>query len=454
MDGHARPMTKSMRIMFHSIPKMTALIAIAGLFALLITGQVHAGKDCGGLNQKSCWHVDPKKWCHGNLKYKPTGVPGQGRCVKRESKPAKQCGGLNQKSCWHADPTKWCKGNLQYKPTGVPGQGRCVKREPKPAKQCGGLNQKSCWHANPAKWCEGDLQYKPTGIPGQGSCVVRQKRNCGNVNQQSCWHINPAKWCSGNLKYKPTGVPGQGTCIVRVTNDDLKEVASTVVNRISALGENNPLSNLRRCLKQPQRMADLERALKRKSANGVNAALAACNAAPDDLADFGADVLGAFNSASAAAAPSTRHRGAAGAHSATRNAGSSDGKSWHLSIAAIGSGVAYVGVEGAIGYRVQLRRNPEGRFYVAGGLSVGVGLAGGGDIAVGLSYENMPTNHWARDPGKSVGYSGKFVYGGGVSIDFPMDTIKPSGFTLSGGVGAGAEAGVITGSVDQYLYNF
>jgi hypothetical protein len=54
----------------------------------------------------------------------------------------------------------------------------------------------------------------------------------------------------------------------------------------------------------------------------------------------------------------------------------------------------------------------------------------------------------------SVSYSGKAVYGGGVAVDFETDSIVPSGFTLSGGVGAGGEAGVVTGSVTQYLYNF
>jgi hypothetical protein len=30
----------------------------------------------------------------------------------------------------------------------------------------------------------------------------------------------------------------------------------------------------------------------------------------------------------------------------------------------------------------------------------------------------------------------------------------PAGFTISDGAGAGAEVGVVTGSVDQHLYNF
>lgn len=435
--------------MINLILRAVGLLPMAGLLALMLAGNVQAGQDCGGLNQKSCWHIDPNKWCKGDLKYKPTGVPGKGTCVKRtpkpKPKPKKECGGLNQSSCWHADPTKWCKGDLQYKPTGVPGKGTCVKRQPKPQKECGGLNQSSCWHADPTKWCTGDLQYKPTGVPGQGTCVVRKEKQCGNLNQASCWHVNPAKWCNGDLKYKPTGIPGQGRCILRVSNNDLKDVAGGVVARLKSIGENNPLTDLRNCLLRPENHAELKEALGRQSANGVNTLIRHCGVSPDELRRFGESVLGASNSQTTMARGHTRSRS---------SSGSDDDKAWHLSIGGSGSGVAYVGFEGGVGYRIGLEKNPEARFYVTGGLSIGVGLAAGADVAVGLSYERMPTEHWARDPGASVSYSGKFAYGGGVAVDFAKDSLVPSGFTLSGGIGGGAEAGVVTGSVDQYLYNF
>lgn len=389
------------------ITKIKALFVIAGICALFSTGQAQA-KSCGGLNQSSCWNVNPAKWCNGNLQYKPTGVPGKGTCVKRKSKRAK------------------------------------------PKSSCGGLGQKSCWNVNPAKWCSGDLQYKPKGIPGKGTCEARAKKNCGGLNQQSCWNINPARWCNDNFKYKPTGVPGQGTCILRVEDNDLKEVASSVVDRLKQLGDDNPLTNLRTCLKRPQTQAQLIEALNSKSKNGVNALLRQCNASPQALAQFASDVLGTFNSEAAGGSVARSSAGVA-----TRsNSSGNRGNAVNLSISGVASGVAGVGFEGGVGYRIELRSNPEGRFFVAGGLSTGFGLSGGADVAVGLNYGQMPTAHWAREPGVSVGYSGKFAYGGGVSIDFETDSIIPSGFTLSGGIGAGGEAGVVTGSGTQYLYNF
>lgn len=447
--------------MLVKVSKTRAFLSLVGLLALLLAGQAQAGKNCGGLNQKSCWSPNPSKWCDGNLKYKPTGVPGKGTCVKRKSKPKKKpkkdCGGLNQSSCWSANPEKWCDGDLKYEPTGIPGQGRCVKREAKRKNECGGLGQSSCWHVDPRQWCEGDLQYKPTGVPGKGTCVTREKTNCGNLDQQSCWHVNPKRWCNGGLKYKPTGVPGQGTCISRVSKDDLLEVSASVVDRIKTLGEDNPLRNLRTCLNQPENFAALQQALNEKSGNGVNDLLYKCGASPDELKSYGQAVLGSFIQGENTAG-SMRHRSSSSAVGSNVGSLSSDSdeasKAWHLSIAALGSGVAKVGAEGGVGYRLELRKKPEARFYVTGGLSIGIGLAAGADLGVGLSYESMPVEHWASDAGMSVSYSGKAVYGGGVSVDFSKDSVVPSGFTISGGVGGGVEAGVVTGTGTFYLHNF
>ena len=362
----------------------------------------------------------------------------------------RNCGGLNQKSCWHVDPTKWCDGDLKYKATGIPGQGTCVKREarkPKPA--CGGLNQSSCWNVNPAKWCHGELQYKPTGVPGQGTCVRREKDHCGNLGQQSCWHVNPARWCNDDLKYKPTGVPGQGTCVLRVSDEDLVEVADSVVLQMKTVGDDNPLIDLQRCLARPENRSALVSALGSKSGNGVNGLLRRCNASPEALRAYGERVLGPFNSAAANGA-STAAR-----HVRTRSGGSSaDDRAWHLTIGALGGGVAKVGAEAGVGYKLALQHDPEARFFLFGGVSIGVGLEGGADVTVGIGYESMPRDHWARDVGVSVGYSGKALYGGGAAVDFSKDSVVPSGVTLSGGAGAGARIGVVTTTGLLYLYNF
>ncbi|EAQ96543.1 hypothetical protein [Congregibacter litoralis] len=426
--------------------KAALVFSLALFFTLPAAEQAQAGANCGGLHQKSCWNINPKKWCDSGLSYRGNGKPGQGRCVKKKStsRPKKTCGGLNQSSCWNANPKKWCKGDLQYKPTGVPGTGTCVARK---VKQCGGLNQSSCWSANPTEWCSGDLQYKPTGVPGKGTCVARKVKQCGGLNQSSCWSVNPTKWCRGDLKYKPTGIPGQGTCIERIEDEDLRDVAGPIAQRVANLGQNNPLEQLRSCLKRPENFARLRDAMKNRSKNGVNSVLANCGASPQALAEFGNQMLG-FSSGSRSSGFRTMN----GTRNSSQSAASA--KSWNLSIAVVGSAVAYGGIEGAIGYHVTLRSAPEARFYVAGGLAAGVGVSAGVDLALGLGYEEMPSNHWARSNGVSVSYSGKAVYGGGVAVDFGTDSAKPIGITVSGGAGAGAEVGVVTGTVAQYLYNF
>jgi hypothetical protein len=55
-----------------------------------------------------------------------------------------------------------------------------------------------------------------------------------------------------------------------VSDDDLREVAGTLVERIKTMGQNNPLSDLRNCLNRPNNLSAVQQALTRQSANGVN----------------------------------------------------------------------------------------------------------------------------------------------------------------------------------------
>jgi hypothetical protein len=202
-------------------PKISIFLFLLSFLSFVFCSPVEAAKNCGGLNQKSCWHVEPKKWCDHNLQYKPGGVPGKGRCVKpqpkEKEKTKKECGGLNQKSCWHVDSKKWCQSGLQYSGTGKPGEGRCIKPGSDPTPTCGGLNQKSCWNANPERWCDSGLKYFGNGKPGDGRCVKPGSDptpDCGGLNQKSCWHTNPKHWCDNGLKYFGSGKPGDGRCVV------------------------------------------------------------------------------------------------------------------------------------------------------------------------------------------------------------------------------------------------
>ncbi|MFZ0488162.1 MAG: hypothetical protein WAL83_14290, partial [Arenicellales bacterium] len=91
------------------------LFGMAMICSLMMPGKAMAAGKCGGENQKSCWNVNPKKWCDPGLKYETKGLPGSGRCVRPKVKVKKaSCGGLNQKSCWNVNPKKWCNPGLKY----------------------------------------------------------------------------------------------------------------------------------------------------------------------------------------------------------------------------------------------------------------------------------------------------------------------------------------------------
>lgn len=94
--------------------------------------QFAAKAACGGAGEKSCWNVNPKKWCDAGLVYVPGGVGRRGRCLKPSGTtpvsggdPTPNCGGKNQKSCWSLSAKKWCDPGLIYKPGGLPGKGTC-----------------------------------------------------------------------------------------------------------------------------------------------------------------------------------------------------------------------------------------------------------------------------------------------------------------------------------------
>lgn len=458
--------------MSNTVMRYTTAIALLGLVFSLTATQAHAGRNCGGLNEKSCWHVDPKKWCDGNLQYKPTGVPGEGRCVRRSSKPKPKpaCGGLNQKSCWNLNPDKWCQAGLEYAGTGKPGDGRCIRPGGDYNANCGGAGQASCWNANPARWCDAGLQYVGTGKPGDGRCVrpgSDPTPDCGGLNQSSCWNANPAHWCDDGLKYFGSGKPGdgrcvtpgsdptpdcggdgqsscwnanpkhwcddgmsyspgivpdQGTCYRKFSKQEYQTAARGMFETIERLGMDNPLFRLRRCLLEPDNLQALQQAMSSRSENSVNRMLAVCGVSPDALQDYGRTVLGH--------APRT------------------------LEIGLAGGAVAGVGIEGSISYAIPLHARPDGRYFLTNGLGAGAGAAAGVDVTVSLTGDVMPTEHWVSDKGRSLNFSGKALASLSVSIDFPERGITPHGFTVGAGVGVGAEIGTLVYTRDQYLYNF
>ncbi|MEX0828024.1 MAG: hypothetical protein WD005_03635 [Haliea sp.] len=381
--------------------------------------------DCGGRDQQSCWHANPNNWCDDGLQYFGTGKPGEGRCIVPGSDPTPDCGGRDQQSCWHANPNNWCDNGLQYFGTGKPGEGRCIVPGSDPTPDCGGRDQQSCWHANPTHWCDEGLEYFGTGKPGEGRCIVPGSDptpDCGGEDQKSCWHANPKHWCDDGMSYSPGVLPNQGTCYRKYSKEEFRAAGERMYETIKTLGVDNPLFGLRTCLLRPENMEQLQDAMSDRSENGVNRILSICGVSPEALKAYGEKALGHT--------PRT------------------------LEIGLGGGVVAGIGVEGSITYAIPLQPRPDGRYFLTNALGGGAGVAGGVDVTVGLTGEQMPTEHWISEKGRSVNFSGKALAGGSVSIDFPEREITPHGFTIGAGVGAGAEVGTVFFTRDQYLYNY
>ncbi len=295
------------------------------------------------------------------------------------------------------------------------------------AGNCGGEGQKSCWNINPAKWCDPGLKYETKGLPGSGRCVLPDikkttKSDCGGLNQKSCWNINPAKWCDEGLQYQTKGLPGTGRCVRKVNEDLVKQAAAQVSDRAKSIGPNNPLSNLMNCLHSPANFGRLRAAMNARSENGVNSLIGSCGGNREGLRAFGQSTTGQSSN------------------------------TLHIELG--GTAVLIGGVEGAIGYALELKSHPKGRFYLTGGLGGGPGGENASaDLSVGVSGDSLPTGKWAKDQGKSVDYSGHYIGGAGLSIEFPGGAaVKPNGITISGGGGFGVEINTIFYSWDLYPF--
>ena len=298
------------------------------------------------------------------------------------------------------------------------------------AGKCGGENQKSCWNVNPKKWCNPGLKYETKDVPGSGRCRARNydsTPNCGGLNQKSCWNVNPAKWCDDGLQYQTKGLPGSGRCRHKIGQEQVKRVARQVYDRAQALGAHNPLTQLANCLHSGAHFGQLQKAMRSRSANGVNGVLAACDANPNALRSFGASTLGASNGGAQTKA---------------------------LTIELGGTAVVVAGVQGGIGYVIELEKDPISRFYLTGGLGGGPGgESASADLSLGLTSDSVPTGKWAKDQGKSVDYAAHALGGAGVSIGFPGgEALKPNGISISAGGGVGVEINTIFYNWDLYLF--
>ncbi len=300
-----------------------------------------------------------------------------------------------------------------------PGRNICVKKERKPdrtpgSSECGGLNQVRCKSPNPAKWCDEGFRNKVV-FGGPDICVAkRETKPCGGLNQDSCFNVNPAKWCDKGLTYKPRMLVGKrGTCIKKVRNADRIAVAKQVIEE---LGDNNPLANLTKCIKQPSKLGDLKTAISTRSNNGVNRVLRSCGADLDGLQNMGK--LASLNNGTQAG---------------------EDKKFKTLSITVGASGA--VGVAGAAGAGIviELKKGPNARWFFTGGIGGGPKAEVVGDVTVGLSRSEIPTARWGFDHGIGAVVSGHYIVGLSGGVEFQGNSLDFAGisFGAGGGVGVG-----------------
>ena len=461
--------------MLNAIIKASAILGMAmGASMVTPVEPAHAAiskQSCGGLNQKTCINVNPAKWCDAGLVVLPK--VGRDICIKPPPKPKPKpkdpCGGLNQKTCINVNPAKWCNAGLvalpklgrdicgkapdKDPPTAIDfgcllqntcfslnpakwcdagltqlaksGRNICIRKadlNPGSAK-CGGLNQVRCESINPAEWCDAGLKNKV--VFGQRDiCVAANMRDgvaCGGEGQIRCKNINPAKWCDEGLKNKIVwGAPD--ICIKRVTNKDRIDVAKAVMQD---LGSNNPLAKLTDCLKSPRKLADLKSAMDERSKNGVFRLIRACGTSVEDLKRMGS--LSTLNAG---------------------QDGTNDKFFKTISITVGGSGAAGVAVSGSTGIIIELQQSPNARWFFTGGVGGGPKAEIVGDITVGLSRSEIPTERIGLDHGVGAVISGHYIVGLSGGVEFQGNSLDFDGISFGAGGGAGVGGAVYkTGAI-------
>lgn len=170
---------------------------------------------CGGNGQKACNPLKPGPICK----------PGLGKVNGDKCAP---CGKLNQKACPAIERGKTCQAGLDRR------DGYCKKPV---VDRCGGLNQKACNPLKPGPICNPGLgkfdgTCKPCGKAGQRACPAIEQGSrcssgldyhkgycleCGGNGQRACPVLMSGPVCKPGLgKFdgtcRPCGQPGQNAC--------------------------------------------------------------------------------------------------------------------------------------------------------------------------------------------------------------------------------------------------
>ncbi len=244
--------------------------------------------------------------------------------------------------------------------------------------------------------------------------------NCGRLNQKACKTLHPGPRCVKGLKVS------RGKCVARKTraqNPDkiMRARARAIIKQTKS--QRKILKDIRKCVSKSSRRKQFKAALNAKNKNAAYNVVSKC---------LSSRQLGALR-----AVP--------------RNANTQTKSKFFntMSIGVGAGGVGGFGGGGSLGIVINFNRaGPAVRFYTTGQATKGIGLSLGADVQVGLATSLMPSAS-RTDLGSSIVFAGKFLGGGGVSIDFNRyggriinpQNIAFEGIGVSAGAGIGAEFG-------------
>lgn len=129
---------------------------------------------------------------------------------------------------------------------------------------------------------------------------------------------------------------------------------------------------------------------------------------------------------------------------APRGAGQSSKFFNTVSVGVAGGGMAGVGLGAEAGIVLDLNVSKGPRLYSSAEWSFGAGLSAGADVVVSISRDRLERG---KTKGQAVVASGKYLAGGGISINFnrgnPFKSDLFDGMSVMAGAGAGANIGTI-----------
>ena len=271
---------------------------------------------------------------------------------------------------------------------------------PAEAARCGGLNQKACPAIRKGPVCNRWLRK-----------VKKVCRPCGGLNQRACAVVAKGRVCKPGLRRK------KGRCVPRGNDNAALRARAKKLTRM-----NKPhiaaLASVRKCLNQPGRKKNFVRAIKKRDTNRAAQVANQCISV-DTKRKLRARPLGVTE-------------------------GDDDKFFNTLSVGVGGTGSFIIGGALDAGIVFDFNRWWHVRLYTNREFIFGYGFNVGADVVVGLGRDPSRRGQWRHT---AVVFGGKYLYGGGVAVEF--ERFKFDGFSVSGGVGVATEIATIHKAVTR-----